>query len=331
MIKIPFGARSEVMRAITDFISESVEKYLKPIETNWQRSDFLPDASDQEMFFAQIKELQEGAQGLSYDLLTVLVGDTITEEALPSYESWLSRLEGIHEEPESNPWKVWIRSWTAEENRHGDLLSTYLYLSGRVNMLEFERSTQFLIADGFNIETGQDPYRNFIYTSFQELATNISHRRVATLAKQQGDGILSKINGVIAADELRHAKAYTSFIKKILEYDPNEVLMAFEDMMRKKIVMPAHFLRETGMGVGGLWGHFTDAAQRIGVYTAIDYANILRDLVTEWDLEHLCDLNGDGEKSRDYLVKLPDRLLKISERMSNPINEYEFKWIGVRV
>ena len=82
------------MRAITDFISESVEKYLKPIETNWQRSDFLPDASDQEMFFAQIKELQEGAQGLSYDLLTVLVGDTITEEALPSYESWLSRLEG---------------------------------------------------------------------------------------------------------------------------------------------------------------------------------------------------------------------------------------------
>jgi acyl-[acyl-carrier-protein] desaturase len=329
--EIPFGTRSEVMRAITDFVSESVEKYLKPIETNWQRSDFLPDASDQETFFAQIKELQEGAQGLSYDLLTVLVGDTITEEALPSYESWLSRLEGIHEEPETNPWKVWVRSWTAEENRHGDLLSTYLYLSGRVNMQEFERSTQFLIADGFNIETGQDPYRNFIYTSFQELATNISHRRVATLAKQQGDGILSKINGVIAADELRHAKAYTSFIKKIIEYDPNEVLMAFEDMMRKKIVMPAHFLRETGMDVGGLWGHFTDAAQRIGVYTAIDYANILRDLVTEWDLEHLCDLNGAGEKSRDYLVKLPDRLLKISERMSNPLNEYEFKWIGVRV
>ena len=330
MINISFGARSEVMRAMSDFVAESIDKYLKPIETNWQPGDFLPDAKDQDDFFAQVKEIQRASQGLSYDLLTILVGDTITEEALPSYESWLSRVEGIHEEVETHPWKLWVRAWTAEENRHGDLLNKYLYLSGRVNMQEFERSTQYLIADGFNIETGQDPYRNFIYTSFQELATNISYRRVATLAKQQGDTLLSKINGVIAADEMRHAKAYMAFIKKIFELDTNEVLVAFEDMMRKKIVMPAHFMRETGMEIGGLWGHFTDAAQRIGVYTAIDYANILRDLVLEWDLEHLCDLNEAGEKSRDYLVRLPDRLLRISERMPNPVHEYEFKWIGVR-
>jgi acyl-[acyl-carrier-protein] desaturase len=331
LINVPFGARSEVMRAMTDFVSESVEKYLKPIETNWLPSDFLPDASNTEDFFSQVRELQGAAEGLSYDLLTVLVGDTITEEALPTYESWLSRLEGVHEAPEDHPWKVWVRGWTGEENRHGDLLNKYLYLSGRVNMREFEKSTQFLIADGFSIETGQDPYRNFIYTSFQELATNISHRRVATMAKQQGDGLLSKINGVIAADELRHAKAYMSFMKKIFEYDPNEALLAFDDMMRKKIVMPAHFLRETGMAVGGLWGHFTDAAQRIGVYTAIDYANILNDLVKEWELDQLTNLNESGEKARDYLIKLPVRLLKISERMPNPTNEYEFKWIGVRV
>lgn len=318
------------MRALTDFVSESVELFLKPIETNWQPSEFLPDSSDQEDFFRKVRDIQGAAQGLSYDVLTVLVGDTITEEALPTYESWLSRIEGIHEADIDNPWQIWVRAWTAEENRHGDLLNKYLFLSGRVNMREFEKSTQFLIADGFDIETGQDPYRNFIYTSFQELATNISHRRVATLAKQQGDLLLSKINGVIAADEMRHAKAYSGFIKKIFEYDANEVLIAFEDMMRKKIVMPAHFLRETGMQVGGLWGHFTDAAQRLGVYTAIDYANILRDLVTEWNLENLCSLNEAGEKSRDYLVKLPDRLLRISERMSNPVSEFEFKWIGVR-
>ncbi|MBK9255393.1 MAG: acyl-ACP desaturase [Saprospiraceae bacterium] len=318
------------MRAMTGFVAESVEKFLKPIESNWQPSEFLPDAKDADAFIVNVKELQKAAQGLSYDLLTVLVGDTITEEALPTYETWLSRIEGIHEADSESPWNVWVRAWTGEENRHGDLLNKYLYLSGRINMYEFEKSTQFLIADGFNIETGQDPYRNFIYTSFQELATNISHRRVATLAKQQGDSLLSKINGVIAADEMRHAKAYMSFIKKIIEYDVNEVLIAFEDMMRKKIVMPAHFLRETGMQVGGLWGHFTDAAQRIGVYTAIDYANILRDLVAEWNLEHLCNLNEQGEKSRDFLVRLPDRLLRISERMPNPVSEYEFKWIGVR-
>ena len=46
-----------------------------------------------------------------------------------------------------------------------------------------------------DIGTGSDPYRNFIYTSFQELATNVSHRRTATLAKEYGNKLLSKMCG----------------------------------------------------------------------------------------------------------------------------------------
>jgi hypothetical protein len=52
---------------------------------------------------------------------------------------------------------------------------------------------------------------------FQETATNISHRRVGTLAKQSGNGKLAKMCGVIAADEARHAKAYKHFVAKILK------------------------------------------------------------------------------------------------------------------
>jgi acyl-[acyl-carrier-protein] desaturase len=44
------------------------------------------------------------------------------------------------------------QQWTGEENRHGDLLNKYLYLSGRVNMREVE-ITQHLINDGFDIGT----------------------------------------------------------------------------------------------------------------------------------------------------------------------------------
>jgi acyl-[acyl-carrier-protein] desaturase len=79
-------------------------------------------------------------------------------------------------------------------------------------MKEMETSTQWLIADGFDIETDTDPYKNFVYTSFQELATNVSHRRTATLAKKYGNTHLSKVCGVIAADEMRHAKAYKTFV-----------------------------------------------------------------------------------------------------------------------
>ena len=207
------------MQFISDKLDSALDSFLKPVETHWQPADLLPDASS-ENFFDEVKSLQEACRELPYDYIAVLVGDTITEEALPSYESWLMAVEGI-DQTQPGPWTEWLRRWTAEENRHGDLLNKYLYLSGRVNMRQLEISTQYLIADGFDLQTGTDPYKNFVYTSFQELATNISHRRTASLAKQHGNIALSKICGVIAADEMRHAKAYKSFVKQIFEVDPS--------------------------------------------------------------------------------------------------------------
>ncbi|MFD2864636.1 acyl-ACP desaturase [Mucilaginibacter antarcticus] len=317
--------RREVMVHIEKFMLEKMQEYLKPIDTIWQPSDYLPD-STKDTFFTEVKEMRESAAGLSYDLMAVLIGDTITEEALPTYESWLTMVDGVSRNEEGG-WMKWTRAWTAEENRHGDLLNRYLYLSGRVDMRAMEVSTQYLIADGFDIGTGHDPYRNFIYTSFQELATNISHRRVASQAKKDGDNLLSKMCGVIASDEMRHAKAYMYFIKKIFEVDPNEAMLAFEDMMRKKIVMPAHFLREVGLAIGQTFGHFTDAAERLGIYTAVDYVDIMKDLINEWQIEKVNGLNETGEKARDYIVALPARLLRVADRMKNPTLEYKFSWI----
>ena len=194
-------------------------------------------------------------------------------------------------------------------------------------MRAMEISTQYLIHDGFDIQTYNDPYRTFVYTSFQELATNVSHRRVAGLAKQAGDKLMAKMCGVIASDEARHAKAYISLIKKAFEVDANQVMLAFEDMMKKKIVMPAHFLREIGLQVGQTFGHFTDAAQRTGVYTATDYVDIMKELLVEWQIESMRDLNEAGEKARDYVMALPDRLMKVAERMKNPHLDYKFSWI----
>lgn len=320
------GSRLDVMRFVGEKIDALVGDYLKPIDTNWQPADLLPDAT-RETFLEEIKELQESTRELSYDYMAVLVGDTITEEALPTYESWLMDMEGV-EQGEANGWSRWIRGWTAEENRHGDLLNKFLYLSGRVNMRAMETSTQYLIADGFDIGTGKDPYRNFIYTSFQELATNLSHRRTATLAKQAGCVQLSKICGVIAADEMRHAKAYKAFVSLIMEVDTSEMMLAFEDMMRKKIVMPAHFLRETGMKIGQTFSHFSDAAQRLGVYTTNDYITLMDSLLVDWDIANVTDLNDAGQRARDYLMALPDRLRRVAERTKVPNLAYEFSWIA---
>jgi acyl-[acyl-carrier-protein] desaturase len=319
--------RMEVMHFLAQKMDTIIDTFLKKIDTNWQPSDLLPDSSD-ENFLAEVKELQLECKELPYDYLAVLVGDIITEEALPTYETWLMDIEGIGKESDRNGWSKWIRMWTAEENRHGDLLNKYVYLSGRVNMRQMEISTQYLISDGMEIGAARDPYRNFVYTSFQEMATNISHRRTATLAKNYGNNKLSKICGVIAADEARHAKAYKSFISKIFEIDASEMMLAFEDMMRKKIVMPAHFLRQQGEKIGATFTHFSDAAQRLGVYTTIDYTDILEDLIKEWDISNICGINDAAEKARDYLMSLPARFRKIAERtcIKSPL-EYEFNWI----
>lgn len=313
------------MKHIEGFMLDNMFNYLKPVEDIWQPTDFLPDSSSPE-FYDQVKELQASARELPYDLMIVLIGDTITEEALPTYESWLATVEGVSQE-ETGGWMKWLRHWTSEENRHGDLLNKYLYLSGRVDMRQLEISTQYLIADGFDIQTDRDPYRNFVYTSFQEMATNISHRRVASLSKKSGDGLLAKMCGVIAADEARHANAYQAFIKEILKVDASEALLAFEDMMRKKIVMPAHLLKEAGKTMEATFDHFSNAAQRLGVYTSADYIDIIKHLLNEWQVDSLTELNDAGEKARDYLMALPDRLTRIADRMKTPELEYEFAWV----
>ena len=318
-------SRAEVLQSLESFVKENIGTFLKSVEQSWQPSDFIPD-SRLDTFFDEIKILRERAKELSYDLLAVLIGDTITEEALPNYEAWFHELDGLNRDRD-NGWAQWIRGWTAEENRHGDLLNRYLYLSGRVNMREFETSTQHLIADGFDLGTAQDPYRAFVYTSYQEMATNLSHRRVGTLARKAGEDQLSKICGMIAGDETRHARVYKTFVDKIFEVDPSEMMLAFEDMMRKKIVMPAHYMREMGVEMGKTFGHFTDAAQRLGVYTSQDYTDILDTLITDWKIADRTDLTGAAEKARDYVMALPARLRRVSDRMSVPKLEYKFKWI----
>lgn len=317
--------RLEVMQFLVKKVDSFVDQFLIPVEKIWQPSDLLPN-SEEDNFMEEVKELREIAKDLPYDFWVVMVGDTITEEALPTYESWLMEVEGVDNEGR-NGWSKWVRQWTGEENRHGDLLNKYLYLSGRVNMREVEVTTQHLINDGFDIGTGKDPYKNFVYTSFQELATYVSHNRVSQIAKQYGDKKLSKLCKLIAGDEMRHHHAYSEFVNQIFKVDPSEMMLAFQYMMKQKITMPAHFLRESGEKISTAFEEFSNSAQKIGVYTAADYVDIMQKLIEKWEIDKISNLTAEAEKARDYLMKLPERMAKISERLVLPDETKVFKWV----
>ena len=268
-------------------------------------------------WYDEVKEVREMAATVPDDLLVVLIGDMVTEEALPTYQTLLNTFEGCDDPTgtTNSAWARWSRGWTSEENRHGDLLNKYLYLGGRCDMRSIEVTIQHLITSGFNPDARKDPYRGFVYTSFQERATKISHGNVGKLAKNSGDKNLQRICAMIAGDEGRHEKAYQAFCTEILKRDPDGLLEVFGEMMRGQIVMPAELM--TDGKDPDLYTNFSNVAQRLEVYTALDYAEIIGHLVKQWDLENLEGLSSEGEKERDYLCKLPERYTKLAERSMN--------------
>jgi len=72
-----------------------------------------------------VRELQKRSAHIPDDHLLVLVGDMITEEALPTYMTMLNTLDGTRDETGASEtaWASWTRKWTAEENRHGDAMN----------------------------------------------------------------------------------------------------------------------------------------------------------------------------------------------------------------
>lgn len=141
--------KMEIFRSLDEWAERNVLVHLKPVESSWQPQDFLPDPASGE-FYAQVEELRRRAEEIPDEYFVCLVGDLVTEEALPTYQTMLNSFDGVRDETGASltPWAIWTRAWTAEENRHGDLLKQYLYLCGRVDMRQIEKTIQHLIGCG---------------------------------------------------------------------------------------------------------------------------------------------------------------------------------------
>jgi len=333
-----YPRKCDVMDQIEYFVQEQIDGgLLLDAEKAWQPTDFLPDSQKPtEEWFDEVREMRKVADELPDELLLVLIGDMITEEALPTYLTLLNTLEGTDDPTGAvdTAWGRWSRQWTSEENRHGDLLNRYLYITGRVDMRSIEQTIMRLISSGFDPDTRSDPYRGFIYTSFQERATKISHGNVGKLAAAAGDGALARICARIAGDEARHEKAYQLFVQEVLRLDPSGAILSYKDMMDKQIVMPAELMNEPSNP--NLYNDFSRIATDLNVYTGVDYAEIMEHLNEFWKIGEVTGLTPEAEEAQEYLMKLPTRFNKLALRQAKslakkPRAPKEWAWINGRV
>lgn len=331
------NAQLDVIQSMQTFFGENILPLLTPVDDIWQPSDFLP-ASHEETFIEEVMDLRERCKDIPDELLVCLVGDMVTEEALPTYMAMVNTLDGIRDETgrSQHPYAQWTRRWIAEEKRHGDLLSKYLYLSGRINMRSVEKTIQNLISTGMDPKTENHPYLGFTFTSFQERSTKISHGGTARLAKKCGDEKLAWLCGRIAQDESRHEAAYTRTMDAIYKKDPNGAICAFADMMKKKIVMPAHFMDDGVHGTNNsgrnLFEDFSEIAERLGVYTAEDYCRNVEHLIERWNVNGLTGLSEKAQEAQEFVCALPNKVRRLAEikgmrKKKAPQAQIQFDWL----
>ena len=92
--------------------------------------------------------------------------------------------------------------------------------------------------------------------------------------------------------------------------------------------MPAGFLRESGQKIGAAFEQFSNSAQRIGVYTANDYVEIMQKLIDKWEIDKVTKPHRRSRKSTrlPYAIACKDGE---SFRTAHGIPEdsFIFKWV----
>jgi acyl-[acyl-carrier-protein] desaturase len=318
----------ELIESLQDFVEQNLS-LLTPVDLAWQPTDYLPDLTAAD-WTEQLERFRETALRVSDELLVILVGNMITEEALPNYSISLEHTARDPSGTTCTPWARWLRGWTAEENRHGDLLNAYLRLTGRVDIRAVEVTVHHLIRNGFNPSNADDDYAGLVYAAFQERATRISHNNVAQMAARQGEDNLARICRKIAADETRHETFYTRVIREVMERDPEEGVLAYREMIRALVAMPGKLMFD-GKDPS-LFDHFAAVAQRTGVYTAQTYGEIIGHLNDAWRVGHL-SVSGKAAKAQDYLCRQPERYQMLAGEIAARVNGQPptaFSWVHGR-
>jgi acyl-[acyl-carrier-protein] desaturase len=232
----------------------------------------------------------------------------LTEDNLPYYTLALTDAFGRAE-----AWGTWVRRWTAEEGRHSILLRDYLTVTRGVDPAALETGRMDMVQRGwFPGFAAAGPLDGVAYTTFQELATRISHRNTGTVT---GDAGALRVLQRIATDENLHYLFYRDMGAAALAIDPSSMMLA----IRRQV---------TGFSMPGVdMPGFAERAKlmaQAGVYNyRIHHDQILVPvLLKHWRIDRIEGLSDEAERARDaimaYLTKL-DRVASRLDERATPV------------
>jgi len=292
------ASKVEVLRDLEGPVQELMEAHERKREL-WFPSDLVqPEADTSPEEF--VRRLRAQAEGIPDPIRAALALNMLTEEGLPHFH----RLLAVYLGDESH-WRSWNNLWTAEEDRHGQVLHDYardtrLFDQRKIEEMQFE-----YLRRGFHPEWDRDPYRVFVYTTVQERATQFSHGETGRIVSEY-EPRLGDMLGHVAKDEARHYAFYRSVFELILERDPNQALHS------ASFILPA--IDMPGVTMPG-FKELADVIRRAGIYGPRDYLRIVQEQIRYWRIESLQGLNELGRMAQEKIMGIPARLRRIAELM----------------
>ena len=293
---MPVDADVRLLADLEPSVERLYERHLSQTK-EWHPHALVPWSRGQD--YPADYEWSPEESGLSDEARSALFVNVLTEDNLPYYFRDIERMFG-----RDGAWGHWIRRWTAEEGRHGQVIHDYLAVTRAVDPVTLERARMA------QVQCGQAPQppnalEGLAYVTLQELATRISHFNTGQhIADSAGKAIMRRV----AFDENLHFLFYRDAMGVALEVDPSAAVVAIANQVRG-FAMP-------GVGIIDFEVHARTIADA-GIYDlAIHHDQILRPvLMRDWKLPTLTDLSAVAEAARERLMKLIDRIERVGRLM----------------
>jgi acyl-[acyl-carrier-protein] desaturase len=247
-----------------------------------------------------LRELRKRAEGITLPARVAVALNLLTEEGLPHFHRLLAVYLG-----DDSFWRSWNNLWTAEEDRHGQVLHDYARDTRLLQQRKLEEMQFEYLRAGFHPEWDRDPYRVFAYTTVQERATQFSHSETGKIVAQY-EPSLASILSQVAKEEARHYTFYRTVFEEILKRDPDQALHS------ASFILPA--IDMPGVTMPG-FKDLADVIRRAGIYGPRDYLRIVQEQIRYWKIESFEGLNELGRKAQEKIMGIPARLKRIAEYM----------------